>query len=282
MKSNALLRARKASLENILFHVEQHEMDSQRTILTDYNFSGQYASAIYCLSMNKVLHLAGRNYTLVTNEELISPIYDKLTQMFGTSGLQIECLNEDDRRFSARFILKDKVLQVANKDFVNAMIEVQNSYDGTLRHSISLSFYRKICGNGMMGWRQESNVSHKHNSDLLLNLDSVLQRLEKLDYDLSRFQKLSERMLTTKEMEEISEAIREMKYDAFPKKLIGEVPLQMYQEAQELQSKPSAWLLYNAYNRFLNHDERVGLAMDLKERIDRNVLATITQKLHLN
>ena len=257
-------------------------MDSSRIILADYNFSGQYASAIYCPSMNKILHLAGRNYTLVRNDELISPINDKLVSMFGSSGLEIECFNEDDRRFSARFILKDKVLQIANKDFVNAMIEIQNSYDGTLRHSISLSFYRQICSNGLMGWRKESTISHKHNSDYLLNLEAVLVRLDKLDGDLSKFRKLTERILTTKEIEEISVSIREMKYDAFPKKLIGEVPLQMYQEAQELKTKPNAWLLYNAYNRFLNHDDRVGLAIDVKERVDRNVLATITQKLHLN
>jgi hypothetical protein len=281
-KSNALLKARKASLENILFHVEQHEMNSQRTILTDYNFSGQYSSAIYCPSMNKVLHLSGRNYTLVTNEELISPIYDKLSKLFGKSGLQIECLNEDDRRFSARFILKEKVLQVANKDFVNAMIEVQNSYDGTLRHSISLSFYRKICENGMMGWRQESNVSHKHNSDYLLNLDQVLTRLNKLEEDLQKFQLLSNRTVTSKEIEQISEALKASKYDQFPKKLIGEVPMQMYREVEALESKPNAWLLYNAYNRLLNHDDRVGLAMDIKERVDRNVLSTISKELHLN
>lgn len=281
-KSNALLKARKASLENILFHVEQHEMNGQRTILTDYNFSGQYSSAIYCPSMNKVLHLSGRNYTLVTNEELISPIYDKLSKLFGKSGLQIECFNEDDRRFSARFILKDKILQVANKDFVNAMIEVQNSYDGTLRHSISLSFYRKICSNGMMGWRKESTISHKHNSDYLLNLDQVLTRLNKLEEDLQKFQLLSNRTITSKEIEQISEALKASKYDQFPKKLIGEVPMQMYREVEALESKPNAWLLYNAYNRLLNHDERVGLAMDIKERVDRNVLSTISKELHLN
>lgn len=281
-KSNALLKARKASLENILFLVEQHEISSKRSILTDYNFSGQYASAIYCPSMNKVLHLSGRNYTLVTNEELIGPIYDKLSKLFGESGLQIECFNEDDRRFSARFILKDKVLKVANKDFVNAMIEVQNSYDGTLRHSISLSFYRQICTNGLMGWRKESTISHKHNSDYLLNLDHVLTRLNKLEEDLQKFQLLSERLVTSKEIEQISEALKKSKYDQFPKKLIGEVPLQMYQEVDALESEPNAWLLYNAYNRFLNHDDRIGLAMDIKERVDRNVLSTISKELHLN
>lgn len=280
--SNALLKARSASLENVLFTVEQHELTPDRTILTGCNFSGQYASAIYCPSMNKVLHLAGSNYQLTTNESLIEPIIPKLNTTFGKDGYKVRAWNEDDRRFSIQFILIDKTLEVANKDFLNAMIEVQNSYDGTLRRSISLSFYRQICSNGLMGYRKEAEVRQKHNNDLMPNLGFIMKRLDKLDDNLREFRKLTERRVTSKEMEEIMKRLREQKGDTFPKRIIEEVPLKLYEEAEALQTEPSAWLLYNSFNRILNHDQRVGLAMDVKERVDRGVLDTIRLQLSIS
>lgn len=281
MESKALFRARKASLENILFNVEQHRLDNDRSILSEHNFGGQYASAIYCPSMNKILHLAGRSYTLVSNEQLISPVYDRLVNIFGSSGIEIECLNEDDRRFYARFILKDKVLEVTNKDYLNAMIEIQNSYDGSLRHSISLSFYRLVCSNGMMGWRKEEGHSLKHNSDFLVNLTGILKRLDELDERFNKFRKLNERVVTGKELNLIMETIRKPR-DGFPKKILPEVTGIMYQEATKLKVEPNAWLLYNGFNNLLNHDPRIGLTLDVREKIDRDVLSAIRYHLSLN
>ena len=282
-KSTAILKARSASLENILFNVEQIPLDEHRSILTDCHFSNQYSSVIYCPSMNKILHMAGSKYNLVTNEQLIMPIHDKLTSILGSSGFTVQCKNEDDRRFSAQFILTEKVIQVAEKDALNAMIEVQNSYDGSLQHSISLSYYRQVCTNGMMAWKKDTQVAQRHDKDFLLNVSEILKRLDSLDVQLQQFRKLTERTVTSKEMEQIMAKLREFKsHDAFPKKIIQEVPLKVYQEAEELNTAPNAWLLYNGFNYFLNHDERIGLGMDSIERIDRNVLQVIQKELVLN
>lgn len=282
-ESNATLKGRSASLENLLFGVEQIQLDDNREILTDYQFSSQYSSAIYCPSMNKVLHMAGSKYQLVTNEQLIMPIHDKLNSILGSTGFRVQCTNEDDRRFSAQFILTDKVIQVADKDALNAMIEVQNSYDGSLQHSIALSFYRQVCTNGMMAWKKDTQIAQRHDKDFLFNLDAILTRLDALDVQLQEFRKLTERQVTSKEIEQIMDKLKEFKnHDAFPKKIIQEVPLKVYQEAEELSTTPNAWLLYNGFNYFLNHDQRIGLGMDSKERIDRNVLKVIQKELALN
>lgn len=280
-ESKAILRARTVSLEDILFEVEQIELDENRTILTQHDFSGQYASAIYSPDLNRVLHLAGRQYQLITNRQLIYPIYDKLVDMFGYGGIKTTFRNEDDRRFSAEFVLNDKTIQVAQKDFVNMMITVQNSYDGSLRHSIGLSYFRQICTNGLMGWRKESLVQHKHNNDFLPNLDEILVRLDNLDSQMDNFRKLTERQVTHKEIEKILERFSSMK-DAFPKKILSEVPFRMHEEAERLETKPNAWLLYNGFNYFLNHDSRIGMGMDIKEKVDRQVVSVIKQELALN
>lgn len=279
----AILKARSASLENILFNVEQVPLTPQRTILTDCNFTGQYSSAIYCPSMNKVLHLAGSKYQLVSNEELIIPIHERLISMFGSGNFTVQCFNEDDRRFSAQFILNEKEIKVTNNDFTNVMVEVQNSYDGSLQHSIGMSYYRQVCSNGLMAWKSDQTFTQKHDKDFSHSIDLILGRLDSLDVQLQEFRKLTERRITGKEIEEVLGKVRSFKnHDAFPKKIIQEVPSKMYQEAEQLGTEPTAWLLYNSFNYFLNHDERVGLGMDSKERIDRNVLKTIQKELALS
>jgi hypothetical protein len=283
MESKATLKGRKASFENILFNVEQIPLDSERTILQDYNFTGQFSSAIYCPGMNKILHMAGSNYNLVTNEELMLPIYDRLKQTFGESGITVRCTNEDDRRFSVRFILNESEIKVMEKDYSNLMIEVQNSYDGTLQHSISIYYWRQICSNGLMAWKKGNTYAQKHDKDYLINLKKILTKLNTLDEQMDSFRKLTDRRVTTKELEEIMLKARELKnHDAFPKKIIPEVPLRILQEAEQLDQEPNAWLVYNGFNYFLNHDERIGLGMDSKERIDNNILSLIQHQLQIN
>jgi hypothetical protein len=283
-ESKAVLKARKASFENILLDVEQIPLDQHRQFLKNYDFGGQYSSVIYSHSLNKVLHFGGRNYTLVKNETLMMPIHDKLVSMFGEKGFTTQCFNEDDRRFSAQFILDEKEIKVADQDYLNVMIEVQNSYDGSLRHSIGISFFRQICSNGMMGWKKDSMVQKKHHDDLTPNLNYIIHKLDDLDEQLNQFRTLTERVITHKELDDIMETIRKQKtlVGSFPKRIIDEVPERILQEAQELGGDPTAWLVYNGFNWFLNHDERVGYAMDVKEKIDRNILDTVRHQLALN
>lgn len=281
---NKNVKARQASLDNVLFNVEQIPMNQAMEIFPNLTFGNQYSSVIFCPSMSKVLHLSGSKYQLITNEQLVSPIYDKLVSMFGSNGFTISCRNEDDRRFWIRFILNEQEIKVTNNDFLNVMIEVQNSYDGSMQHGFGLSYYRQICSNGLMGWKQDTMVSQKHDTESIeANVTTILGRLDDIDVQLQKFRKLTERRITGLEMEQIMEKIRELKFhDAFPKKLIPEVPLKVYQEAETLSSEPNAWLLYNGFNYFLNHDERIGAGLDTIERIDRNVLKIIHKELALN
>lgn len=282
-QSKSILSGRNASLENILFNVEQVKLDEKNSLFPNLCFSSQYSSAIYCPSMAKVLHVAGSKYQLVSNEALVMPVHDKLVDLFGTAGFSVQCSNEDDRRFSVRFILNEHEIKVTNNDFLNVMIEVQNSYDGSLQHSMALSYYRQVCSNGMMAWKQDSKISQRHNSDFSVNLNKILGKLDSLDVQLNQFRTLTERKVTGKEIEEIVERMREFTHrDAFPKKILPEVPLKVYEEAEQLNTVPNAWLLYNGFNNFLNHDERIGSGMDVRERVDKNVLRIIREELSLN
>lgn len=58
-QSKSNLQGRNASLENILFNVEQVALDEENSLFPNLSFSSQYSSAIYCPGMAKVLHVAG-------------------------------------------------------------------------------------------------------------------------------------------------------------------------------------------------------------------------------
>lgn len=270
-----------AALELVLFPVVQ--TDPRELFLSSAtDFGAQLKSAIYAPTLNKVLHFGGKHYKLVDNETLVLPIYDRLKNMFGNSGFEVQTTNEDDRRFWVRFILHDKALQIADKDVLKTMIEVQNSYDGTMKHSLGLSYFRLVCSNGLMAWRKEAAISRKHYLGLEPELQFVLGQLDRIEEQLRKFRVLTERRVTNLEIEEISKKIREHSGLSFPKRLIDLAVDGIGTEADIVDAHVTAWHVYNSFNGLLNHDERVGLSMELKEKIDRRVLETISSELVLN
>ena len=277
--SNPITRASKVSLQEILFPVEQ--LDPKK-LFPKMNFGRQLSSAIYSPSLKKTLDFVGSQYKLITNESLVMPIYDKLVTIFGEHGFKTQCWNEDDRRFAIQFILHDKTIAVAQQDLLNCMIEIQNSYDGTMRQGISLSYYRQICSNGLMGWRKGEDEKQKHFSTDLPSLEKILKRLDNVGYQLKQFRKLQERVVTLQEVEDLKKVLKQQTAFNFPKKLIDVAIDGIGTEADLAHSQRTAWIVYNSFNRILNHDDRVGLAMDKIERIDKNIINTITKELHLD
>lgn len=276
---SSISNARKVSLQEIMFPVEQID---PKDLFPNMDFGRQLHSAIYAPTLNKTIDFVGSQYKLITNESIVMPIYDKLVSIFGESGFKTQCWNEDDRRFGTQFILNDKTIEVAQKDMVNCMIEVKNSYDGTIRQGISLSYYRQICSNGLMGWQKGEDEQHKHFSTDVPSLERILKRLNNLEYQLQQFRKLQERTVTTQEIEDLKEVLKKQDKFNFPKKLIDTAVERIATEADLAHAERTAWIVYNSFNRILNHDDRIGLAMDKIEKIDKNIINTISKELKID
>lgn len=277
--TSPILKARKVSLQDVLFPVEQKD---PKELFPNMKFGRQLHKVIYAPSLNKTLDFVGSQYKLITNESLVMPVYDRLKNIFGETGFKTQCWNEDDRRFGIQFILNDKTIEVAQKDLVNCMIEIQNSYDGTLQKGISLSYYRQICSNGLMGWKKGEIEKQKHVSAEMPSLERILKRLDNVGYQLQQFRRLQERVVTLSEVEELREKLKEQTVFNFPKKLIDVAIDGIGTEADLAHTERTAWIVYNSFNRILNHDDRVGLAMDKIEKIDKNIIGTLSQELKLD
>jgi len=93
---------------------------------------------------------------------------------------------------------------------------------------------------------------------------------------------LQERTVTTQEIEDLKEVLKKQDKFNFPKKLIDTAVERIATEADLAHAERTAWIVYNSFNRILNHDDRIGLAMDKIEKIDKNIINTISKELKID
>ena len=114
-----------------------------------------------------------------------------------------------------------------------------------------------------------------------LNLNPVLEQLEQMEIKLDRFHRLTDRRVTTREMDDIVEKIKESYTIRYPKRLIDSAPVIAQREASQLRSDLNAWLVYNGFNNALYHSENRLLPHE-REQIDGRVLNVIEKTLALS
>ena len=265
-------------LENIFFPVIKVTIQE---LYPDTQFANNLTHAIHIPEKNKTVHICPKSYHLVDNERLIAPVVDKLNQVFGPNGYQTTVKSYDDRKFYVSFTINQEIYKIMGNDSVFPMIEVKNSYDGTIKQSASLSFYRLICRNGMMGFSHEYSLSKKHTQeDGELNLDPIFKDLKRIDTRITRFKHMTDRRVTPDELIQITETIRKSRTIEYPTKLVDQAPLIAQKEAAELQQPLNSWLVYNGFNNILYHS-RGKLLPERREKIDQKVLQTLESILEL-
>ena len=257
-----------SSLEKIYFPVEKA---SARTLFPGYSFPSGKDTVVYTPTGNRILNVCSSGYKLISNESLFSPIYEDLAARFGHDMIEVKVKNVDNRKFYVSLIIKNQPYQVQKGDIVNPTIELQNSYDGTLKFGLAIGFQRVVCTNGMMAFEQAAMQKSKHFSGSV-DLERMYLMLEGVDSQLERFKKLTERRLTPKEIEEITLQIKE--HTKFPPLLLPQVSEVIAREQIKLNAEPTSWLLYHGFNNRLNHAD-IKMHQEFKARIDLEVLEII-------
>ena len=266
-------------LNDILFSAEIKNTGDH---FSGTEFSDDLKKCVYLPEQNKVVQFCGRSYQLVHNRELILPVYEKMKSIFGETGFKTEARSYDDKRFYVRFILEDSLHTILGKDTICPEVVIRNSYDGTVKQMVGIGYIRQICANGLMAFTSDVTVSLKHSKKFgVANLDPIFKKLEKMEIQLDQFKKLSNRIVTPKELEKIKEEIRSKADIKYPKKMIESAGLRAQIESLELNTHLSAWLIYNGFNYSLNHKE-TKLLPEEASRIDHRVLQTIKKSLALN
>ena len=247
-------------------------------LFSGFTFVHDKEQAIYLPEKKKIVHLCSDGYQLVSNENLISPIYQELLNEYGNSGVGVRILNFDDRKFYTSFMLITMEEMIARGDRIIPSLEIRNSYDGSMKFSLSLGFWRNQTETPLMGFShpltREKKHSHKYHPGLgkqrLENLESaVLEESEK-------FRQMARYPLSVGDISRIAERIR--KQTEYPRRLLNDGPLAMYREAQRQNSEPNLWLFYNGFNQVL-YQADIQMHREFRERIDQQIGKIISREL---
>lgn len=190
-------------------------------LFSDTQFASDLSHAIYIPEQNKTVHMCSESYDLIENEQLVGPVLDRLDEVFGPDGYQIKVRSYDQRKFYISCRVNQDLYQVMKDDMVCPTIEIKNSYDGTIQQSVSLSFYRLVCDNGLMGFSHAYALNRKHRGQKsLLNLEPLFKDLSSIDRRIERFKRMSERQVTPQELADIRLMLQKNKAIEYPAKLL--------------------------------------------------------------
>lgn len=109
-----------------------------------------------------VLGVVGKDYKLITNEEVNQIVEDAVSdlQVYSTR----DHLNGKGNKWTRSLILDDSefTTDIDTNDHVKTKIDIYNSYSGKDAAGFSLSAWRLICDNGLKGWKNIASFPFYH------------------------------------------------------------------------------------------------------------------------
>lgn len=264
-------------IENTFFSVERSDFADFFGVK---NHNAKYQQVIHSEDLdNKVLGIVGANYTVVKNKDLVLPIMGHLTDIFGKNGFSCGVKNQDDVAFYFKFVVNSETYQLPSGDKLNMMVTVANSYDGSLKNFIKVEYFRQVCTNGLHAWQTDGHIFKKHQSGNMCTMHELEKSFAKARETVNKYKSLEERQLTPDELERVWIAFETTD---LPKKKLPLMKDILSNEMNILgESKPNAWLVYNAANNIVNHhygndklseDYRVKLDFQIGKIIDNLIM----------
>jgi len=220
----------------------------------------------------RVVQYCSDIYYLVPNDSIIPEFEKEMSRFF-----KIEKQVRMSRwaRFFIDFILMEKGTQMAPKDMVFPKIRLINSYDGSIRYHFQAGFWRQICSNGMMGFVWEKGIKQMHTPKLgkETSFGAVMEMASEFLAESSDILEVYKELQDSEVpdwMNRIEEVAEET---AFPITMQEDVVERMGTELDMLSGTvPNDWLIYNAFNYQLNHNEDLKAKESKKDAMDQEVL----------
>jgi len=267
-------------MEETLFDVEITPFSEY--FKTEGNHNKKYHQVVHSKTLNnKILGIVGKDYTLISNREVVVPIYNALVEMFGVDGFTCGVKQTDDVMFFFTFDIHSSTLKIGDGDVLNVRVVVGNSYDGGVKHFTKFEYFRQVCTNGLHAWTTESHIIKKHQSQNTVSLEELTGALENLKKVATRYEALSQRAVTYDEIELFCLELEAMK--SFPKKKVPLIKSILKSESDLLKIEPNAWLLYNAANNVVNHHfGNDNLPEQIRYKLDSDVAAKLDKILKAN
>jgi len=195
-----ILSTQKPVLNDIL---EPIEVLDTKYLFPQFKFAHMGEKALFLPSKNMVLGFVSKGYKVVQNKDVFIPIYESLIDKYGEQNITTSVSSFNDVKHYVSFEVLDRPLALQKGDLLNPTINVQNSYDGSLRFSLNLGIQRLICGNGLKAFESHISFQKKHTQGLEIPFELVFDSIEAFPSYAHHFTKLMDRQLTQKEVYEL-------------------------------------------------------------------------------
>lgn len=239
------------------------------------------------ISNGKVVQTCSSNYGLLKNENFFTPFEEKMREEH--INFTAKYRNVGDCQFVADYILDGEVSVKTKKDVVQPKIRLINSYDGSCAAIGLLGYYRQICNNGLHAMRYEVNFKTRHTDRAIqMVVPSLRDMLEEYQNTegvkiIRRFEVLAERPIGDNINDFVKVVCDNTKIFKFEKSDKNPDPSlnaqfvldKIAMEARELKMVSNRWLVYNAFNQWLNSDERNKKSDRLRTDLDSKIFEAV-------
>lgn len=271
---------RKQITTNIYPSVAKMEMSA----ISDYPGVNKCSHVI--ISNGKIVQSCSGGYGLIKNEDFFGAFEQKLKEEH--IKFTATYRNVNDSQFAADYIFDGEMKVATSKDIVQPKARLINTYDGTGRTAGFLGDYRQVCTNGLHAFQFNIAFNIRHTSKAMEltmpNLTEMLETYKKKDgvNIYRRYEVLAEQKVTDLNdyVKAIANGLELFKFEKSEKNESPSINADYVidvtkRESAILNVTPNKWIVYNAFNNWLNNDERNGKTDSQRVAIDSKLFEYI-------
>lgn len=222
-------------------------------------------------SDNLVLASCSDQYQIITNEELIRPLYESLSK---EHNIELKVRWMDEAAFKLDFIFKNHRMKKLKVGDLFPRVSMLNSYDKSIKLGFDLGFYRLACENGASvphGERIHIKTVHKSiaRESMRKSMEGIEAFLANANNIVDSYDPLIEnKMRMNQAQDRINELIEEK---IFPERSAELAMNRLRLEANQGE-EINDFLVYNAMNWALNNNVESKTKITKIDETDRAVL----------
>lgn len=223
-----------------------------------------------------VVNHCSKGYNVIQNSTMIESFLNALQGEFEHITMDAY-YRKGFGRFFINFHVEDHALKLTPLDSLTPRIRLVNSYDGGLKYNSLVGVYRLICSNGL-------TVPVEHDADTFMHTPAsgiaVEKTLTSLRKFIPQFKSIVEpyKELIKQSVPALENRIEEVAKELrFPTRQVEAVLARAQEEMKLLKSKPNDWIIYNAFNYQLNHNDDIGMKDNRKEDLDKAILTYLLE-----
>ena len=215
-----------------------------------------------------LVNQCSKDYLLVSNRELFLPIEQRVIENLGEENVEIKYTIKNHSEFTLSFLFKrkDLIQKIGKKranDIIFPTVDMSHSYNGRIPYMLNEGIFRQVCKNGLWGVVSTGNsINQIHcigNTSQIIDatIESITKFLETSHESLRKMEVLMEKSRSREEAVKVVETLIEK--GVFYKSLKDDVLNRLFLEGDKESLGFNDWMIYNAFNFQLNHNEKINI-----------------------